>query len=169
VISFDYNQQERRYEMNKVCVLFGSVLIMGIFSIAVSVNAQKLTRKDVPTAVSSAFEKSYTHAIVRSFSKEQRNGETVYEIESTDGKIRRDIIYSADGIALEIEESISPVDLPEAVQQAIDKEYHEGKVKSAERLIKGTSIEYEVIIRKGRKNLEVVFDEKGKVLKTAKP
>jgi hypothetical protein len=169
MISFGYSQEERRYEMNKSCVFCCCVLIMGTFSIAVSVNAQKLTRKEVPTSVSSTFEKSYPNAIVRSLSKENRNGETVYEIESMDGKIRRDIIYSADGTALEIEERISPADLPDTVKQAIDKEYPKGKVKSAERLTKGTSIEYEIIIGKGKKNLEVVFDEKGKVLRTAKP
>jgi hypothetical protein len=138
-------------------------------AIANSANAQKLTKKDVPSAVISSFEKTYPNATVKSYSKEKRSGKTVYEIESMDGKIRRDLIYSTDGTALEIEERISPSDLPDSVKQAIDKEYPKSKIKSAEKLTKGTSIEYEVVIKKGKKNLEVVFDESGKVLNAAKP
>ena len=92
------------------------------------------------------------------------------EIESVDGKTRRNIIYSADGIALDIEERISPTKLPDSVKQAIDREYPECKVKPADRFIKVfQAIEYEVVIKQGKKTLEVVFDEKGNVLKTTKP
>jgi predicted ATP-binding protein involved in virulence len=154
--------------MKKLSVLF-CFLLLSFLTFSVSATARKLTKKDIPSAVISAFEKSYPNATVKSYSREKRSGKTVYEIESMDGQTRRDLIYSTDGTALEIEERISPSDLPDSVKQAIDKEYPKSKIKSAERLTKGTSIEYEVVIKRGKKSLEVVFDESGKVSKATKP
>jgi hypothetical protein len=93
----------------------------------------------------------------------------VYEIESQDGKIRRDIIYSTEGIVLEIEERIPPVNLPDPVKQTIKKEYPKGKIKSSERLTRGISVEYEVVIKRGKETFEVVFDTSGKVLRAQRP
>jgi hypothetical protein len=146
------------------------ILLSSTFLVAViTANAQKLSQKEVPDTVISAFEGKYTKATVRSYSKEKRNGKTVYEIESQDGTIRRDIIYSTDGIALEIEERIPPANLPDPIKQTIKKKYPKGKVKSAERLTRGISVEYEVVIRRGKELLEVVFDTSGKVLRAQKP
>jgi hypothetical protein len=157
--------------MKKASVLFCCFLIpSAFFMFTVSANAQKITKKEVPSAVISAFENDYPNAKIKNFSKEERTGNTVYEIESVDGKTRRNIIYSTDGVTLDIEERIAPAKLPDSVKQAIDREYPESKVKSADRFIKVfQAIEYEVVIKQGKKTLEVVFDEKGNVLKTTKP
>jgi hypothetical protein len=83
--------------------------------------------------------------------------------------VRRDIIYSPDGIALEIEERIPPANLPDAVKQTIKKTYPKGKIKTAEKLTKDTTVEYEIVIRSGKKAFEVVLDTDGNILKTQKP
>jgi len=146
------------------------VVLLGTFLFAViEVNAQKLSQKEVPDTVISAFHKTYPKATVRSYFREKRNGKTVYEIESQDAKIRRDIIYSSEGIALEIEERVASANLPDPVKQTIKNEYPNGKIKSAERLTKGTSVEYEVVIRSGKSTFEVVLDTSGNVLRTEKP
>lgn len=92
-----------------------------------------------------------------------------YKIESRDGKLRRDIIYSADGTALEIEKRILPAELPGSVKQIIRKGYLKSEIKSADRLTRGKSVQYEVVISKGGENFEVVFDKGGNVLRAAKP
>ena len=146
------------------------ILTSGIFLASVlTANAGKLLQKQVPDVVKSAFQKSYPKAIIKSCSKEERNGKTVYEIESQDGKVRRDIIYSTDGIALEIEERIPPDNLPNPIKQTIKKTYPKGKIKTAEKLTKGTTVEYEIVIRSGKNAFEVVLDTEGNILKTQKP
>jgi uncharacterized membrane protein YkoI len=152
--------------------LFSCCLILtsGIFLASVlTVDAGKLSQKELPETVKSAFQKSYPKAIIKSCSKEERNGKTVYEIESQDGKLRRDIIYSTDGIALEIEERIPPANLPDTVKRTIEKAYPKGKIKIAEKLTKGRTVEYEVVIRSGKNAFEVVLDTEGNILKTQKP
>jgi hypothetical protein len=150
-----------------ICCL---TLTSGIFLACVlTANAGRLLQKELPNLVKSAFQKSYPKAIIKGCSKEERNGKTVYEIESHDGKVRRDIIYSPDGIALEIEERIPPANLPDAVKQTIKKTYPKGKIKTAEKLTKDTTVEYEIVIRSGKKAFEVVLDTDGNILKTQKP
>ena len=43
------------------------------------------------------------------------------------------------------------------------------KIKSAERLTRGASVEYEVVIRSGKSTFEVALDTSGNVLRTEKP
>jgi hypothetical protein len=157
-------------KMKKASGLFWCFLLIicAFLTFTVSANAQKITKKNVPSAVISAFAKHYPKSIVISYSKEERNGKPVYEIESRDGKLRRDIIYSADGTALEIEERILPPELPDSVKQTIYKAYPKSEIKSAERLTRGKSVQYEVVITKGEENFEVAFDKGGKVLRTTK-
>jgi hypothetical protein len=76
---------------------------------------KKLTKKELPSAVLSAFQKSYPKASIKGIAEEKKEGKTYYEIESLDGKTSRDLLYLADGSVAEIEESMATADLPGAV------------------------------------------------------
>ena len=126
---------------------------------------QSIKKSAVPKAILAAFEKSYPHAKVKGYSKEIGNGVAEYELESLDGKISRDISYAEDGSVLAVEESIAYADLPEAVRATITKEHPKHTVASCEKLTKGSTIEYEVVLKQGKKKTEVVFDAAGAVVK----
>jgi hypothetical protein len=46
--------------------------------------------------------------------------------------------------------------------------YPKGKIKKAERIIRGTKVEYEAVVEAGEKKSEVVLDPAGKILKAEK-
>src|SRR5512140_1895314 len=89
---------------------FTVVMTTMLFGLSTCVHSQekKITEKDLPAAVKSAFHKSYPHATIKGLAKETENGKTYYEIESIDGKLHRDLLYTPEGDAYEIEETISP-------------------------------------------------------------
>ena len=129
---------------------------------------QKIKAKDLPAAVTAAFQKAYPNAKIKGTSKEVENGKTLYEIGSVDGKINRDLLYDADGTCAELEETISVKALPVDVGNALKRNFPKGKVMKSERLMKGETIQYELIIQSGKEKHEVVFDAKGAVVKDSK-
>jgi hypothetical protein len=129
---------------------------------------KKIARKDVPAAVMSAFQKAYPKAEIRGTNQETEDSTTYFEIESRDGKVKRDILYMVDGSVKEIEESISKSELPAAIQDAIAKEYPKGSIRKGERTTRDNAVEYELIVQTGKDKMEVVLDESGKIVKTKK-
>jgi uncharacterized membrane protein YkoI len=127
---------------------------------------RSITKKEMPKAVLAAFAEAYPQAKVKGYSKETENGSTEYEVESTDGKISRDVSYAEDGAVLAVEESMPYTDLPEAVRATITKEHPKGKVAGCERVIKGSTTHYEVVLRQGKKKTEIVYDATGAVVST---
>ena len=147
---------------------------IGLFTMAVSLlsisavaQEKKITAKDVPAAVISAFKSAYPKATIRGYAQEKENGKTLYEIESREGSMTRDILYNPDGTVAEIEESIATSDLPADALQAIKQKYPRAVITRAEKTIvkdpAGDKIGYEVSARQGRKRFAMEFDENGKV------
>lgn len=122
------------------------------------------TAKDLPAAVTAAFEKSYPNGMIIGAGKEYEKGKTTYEVESMDGTIRRDLIYNPDGTVVEIEETIDAKALPEAVTASLAKQFKKFEVKEAERMTRGETMGYELIVKVGKKLYEVSTDVQGKVL-----
>ncbi|RPH38057.1 hypothetical protein EHM92_01070 [bacterium] len=129
---------------------------------------QSVQRKDVPPKVLEAFQTSYPRAAIKGYSKEIVHDTVSYEIESVEGKIRRDITYRADGSLVVIEESIPFVDLPEPVRSAIAKGYPKAKVNQCEKIIEGSTTQFEVQLASGKEKLEVVYNADGAVVRKEK-
>ncbi len=123
-----------------------------------------LDLKILPPAVLSAFKTSYPNAVIKGTSKETEKGITYYEVESVDGKLNRDLLYTADGKAAEIEEAILPERLPAAVQQALAKAYPGSKILKAEALTKGDQKLFELKIQVQDKKKGVTIDPSGKII-----
>ena len=156
--------------MNKSQFILALIAALFVCS-TVPANAQgeqKIKAKDLPAAVTAAFQKAYPNAKIKGTSKEVENGKTLYEVESVDGKINRDLLYAADGTCTEIEEAVPLKALPDAVSKSLKKEYPKGKVLKSEKLTKGDTIQYELVIQSGKEKHEVVFDGTGKVVKDTK-
>jgi len=121
--------------------------------------------KILPEAVLAAFKTAYPNAVIKGTSKETEKGVTYYEVESVDGKLNRDLLYTADGKAAEIEETIAPETLPVAVQQALAKAYPGYKILKAESLTKENVKQFELSIQVKDKTMSVTIDPQGKIAK----
>jgi hypothetical protein len=129
---------------------------------------KKITKKELPGEVLSAFQKAYPKATIKGLSKEEENGKTYYEIESLDGKTARDISYLADGKVAEIEEAVATSALPAAVKATVGKEYPKGKIVKSEKTTRESTVEYEIHVTVGKDKHELVVDPSGKVVKHEK-
>jgi putative PepSY-like beta-lactamase-inhibitor len=128
---------------------------------------EKIEKKDVPAPVLAAFTKAYPKATMKGFSKEVEKGQTLYEVESTEGTMTRDATYTADGKVQAVEESMDVKDAPAAVQQALEKKYPKAKVNKAEKVMEGASVGYEFHVTTAQgKKAEVKFDASGKEVKS---
>ncbi len=127
---------------------------------------EQISKKDVPAAVIAAFEKAYPKATMKGFSKEVEKGQTLYEIENVEGKMRRDATYTADGKVHAVEESMDIKDVPATVQQALEKKYPKAKIRVAEKVMESGSVGYEFKLTTAEgKKAEVMFDAVGKEVK----
>ena len=120
--------------------------------------------KSLPDSVKADFVQRFPNAQIKACSQEKRKGTVVYEVESIDNKLNRDIIYSPDGKALEIEERILESSLPTSVTHSIQSEYANSTYKRIEKLTRGDSVEHEVILSVDGKRFEIVADSTGKIL-----
>jgi peroxiredoxin len=145
-----------------------AALILGVSTNASAEGKKEFTKKDLPAAVTSAFEKTYPKAAIKGVSKEKENNTTYYEIESIDGTTKRDLLFTADGTIAEIEESIEAKDIPEAVAKTLKSEYGKYTIEKSEKVMKGSDTKYEFVVKKGKKRMEIVLDGSGKVVKTEK-
>lgn len=130
------------------------------------IHAQKYTASDMPQAVIDSFNKMYPNATAIGYDIEKENGGKFYEIESKDGDIRRDLLFNADGSISEIEEQISISSLPDNVTAGVYAKYPKGTITKAEKVTKGSETLYEVVVKNGRKKLEVRLNTNGEIVGT---
>jgi len=121
----------------------------------------------LPAPILTAFRTSYPNATIKNASKETENGKTVWEVESIDNGLARDLIYNPDGTVLEFEEQIDPASLPAAVSAALKAKYPKATITKAEKLMKGTTITYETAL-KGAALASVEITPEGKIVPAAK-
>jgi uncharacterized membrane protein YkoI len=149
--------------MKKLSILL--LVLVFVCSVTIMAKEKKAKEKVVfPEAVQTAFKTAYPKAFITGMSKETEKGVTYYEIESMDGKQKRDLLYTADGNVAEIEEAIDPTTLPEAVTQTLNKEFAGAKVLKAEAMTKDGNKSYEVKIEVKGKKKEIAIDATGKII-----
>jgi uncharacterized membrane protein YkoI len=107
----------------------------------------------VPAVVREAFRRAYPTAHAMKYSTERENGKTVYEVESRDGEVRRDLLVSAEGTILEVETQVTLDELPEAVRAAATA--NGAHVTLAERVVAGRDTTYEFKIQGRRGELKL--------------
>lgn len=144
------------------------VVTISVGSMSSSAQEAKIKEKNVPAAVLTAFKSAYPNATVRGFAREKEHGKVFYEIESTDGATKRDLLYNPDGTVAEIEETVTANDLPSAAQELIHKQYPKAVVSRAEKVTQGAKVTYEVSARQGNRRINLAFDADGNVLKKGK-
>jgi hypothetical protein len=128
---------------------------------------KRIKEKDLPVAVTKAFHTEYPAAKIIGTSTEVEKGVTYFEIESMDGKVRRDLLYTKEGKRSEIEETLTHDKIPDFVKTSIMNKYPKYEIKRAERVTSDNNkISYEVLVKMGHKRAEVVLDKDGKIIKS---
>lgn len=117
----------------------------------------------LPRAVQSAFTKAHPKGVIDHWAAEQRDGSQVFELETHEGTVKRDLLYAANGTLIESEESIPEADLPVVVRQAVRKAYPRAAIQSAERVVRGKTTEYEIGLA-GAETKELVVSAGGAIV-----
>jgi hypothetical protein len=151
--------------MKKIQVFQWCIGVAVLLFTAVGLFAEEveIKTKDLPAAVLTAFKQAYPNAAIKGASKEEENGQIIYEIESKDGRQFRDLLYAADGKVLEVEEVVNFDQLPAAVQQAIKAKYPKAKIEKAGKAVKGSVVNFEVKLESGEEDVTMVLEADGKI------
>jgi hypothetical protein len=144
-----------------------TIILVGMLAICVASNAQdqKITKKDVPAAVLKAFAAAYPKAKVNNYGTEVEKGVKYYELETVEGKIKRDLLYNADGTIAELEEILTPPMVPADIAKAVNAEFPKGKIVSGEKTTKGNVVTFDVIVVNGKEKVSVNLNADGKIQK----
>lgn len=124
----------------------------------------RISPRELPAVVDSAFRAAYPHAVVSGTATEVEDSVRYYEIESLDGKTRRDLLYTADGKVWEVEETVAADSLPPAVKHTVATTFPKARISRAERTTRGPSVQYDLALRHGPRHIELPVDEQGNVL-----
>lgn len=114
---------------------------------AASTAAASPAKVTAPAPIASAFSKAYPNARITNVAREKENGQDVYEVESVNDGLGLDLIFRPDGTIVETEEEISSANLPPAVAGAITKRYPKAVVTKREKVTRGTSVSYEMVLK----------------------
>ena len=137
------------------------ILFLAIVVCCIQAQAQKMMAKNVPAAVTAAFSKSYPSIKDVDWSKDGNN----YEAEYDENKIDMSVTYSASGKLIETEMEIDASMLPAPVMDYVKKNYKEDEVKEASKITAANgTVTYEAEV----KGMDLIFDSKGKFIKSVK-
>jgi len=129
--------------------------------------ANEVSKVEVPGAVMSAFQKSYPDAKVSGYDKEVVDGKTYFEIETMTDKLEKTYVYLDDATLLQIEEEILAKSLPEIVLASINKAHPNCEIDEADKITRGTTVEYELVVEVGDKEMELLVAVDGQILTSA--
>ncbi|HYR83907.1 MAG TPA: PepSY-like domain-containing protein [Terriglobia bacterium] len=143
-----------------VCAIAASLCLAAIGT----AQEQGVKSKDVPAAVAAAAKQLYPNARIVGWSKETDAGKTFYEAEMREGQTKRDVQFLPDGKIDVVEEEIAIAAVPVAVRDALKARYPKAVIGLAERLTRGSDVQYELQLKKAPKK-EIVFTPDGKFVK----
>ena len=143
-----------------VCALF----VIAMFS--AQAQEKKIAIKDLPAAVTAAFQQTYPKATITGAATEVEDGKMMYEVESKDGTINRDLLFTEKGEVYEIEEGLLPESLPADIKAALEKQFTKYKLVKAEKITHGAKVEYELTVKSHKKIYAVVLDSSAKIVKS---
>ena len=126
---------------------------------------QKIKLSDLPAAVQATVKAETANATVLGISKEAEKGKTVFEVETKVGTKTRDFVVDAAGKVIDVEEETDLASVPAAVKATIDKQSAGGTVTRIEKATQGTTVSYEVGLKKNGKNSEFTVNADGSLNK----
>jgi hypothetical protein len=106
--------------------------------------AKPVAAPSAPAPILAAFKASYPHATIKTAAEEKEHGKVVWEVESTENGLGRDLLYTPDGTVVEIEEEVPSAQLPEPVTAAVKTRYPSARIVKGEKVTRGTTVTYEL-------------------------
>lgn len=140
------------------CLTFLTIIF---FFLSVFATEKTIPKEQVPQAVLQSFSQHYPNATVKRYALEKENGKTYYEIESKEGAISRDLLFTPDGKIAEVEESIPYDSLPLPVRDSINSKYGKKSFISAEKVLRNDKTTFSVVLLVNNKKQEVNFNPDG--------
>lgn len=137
------------------------MIVIGLMLASMPAFAQKLDVSKVPASVMAAFNKNFSGINDAKWEKEKGN----YEANFKQNGQKMSALFDANGGWLETETDIAINTLPAAVTEYIAKNYKGEKIKEAAKLKMANGDDnYEAEV----KGLDLIFDAKGKFIKSVK-
>jgi hypothetical protein len=135
----------------------GTLMIAGLLVSAGSIAQEKrIKREDLPAPVAKTVDDQGTNVSIRGFSTEKKKGQTYYEAHLTVSGHNKDILISADGTIVEVEEEVAFDSLPDGVKQALKTKAGNGQIRKVEALTKKQKlVAYEAQIATNGKKSEI--------------
>lgn len=121
--------------------------LIGILALAGATLSAQAPATKLPAAVAAAFKQAYPTAVIKNASSEKEDGKIQWEVESTDGTIRRDVIYLPDGTLVVEEMAIDAAAVPAPVMTALKARYPKAMVTLYEKLTKPSGVSYEMQLK----------------------
>jgi hypothetical protein len=126
---------------------------------------KQIKRADLPPAVEKTVVAESAGATIKGFSIEKEKGETFYEAEMTISGHSKDVLISASGAVVEVEEEVALDKLPAEVKAGLEAKAGKGKILKVESLTKqGKLVAYEAKVLTSGKKAEVQVGPDGKQL-----
>jgi hypothetical protein len=144
-----------------------AVIGFGLLVPALSLRAdeEKIAIDKLPRPVLNAFKAKFPGATINAAIKEEEDGKTVYEIESTRDGLGIDAVLRPDGEFVEVEKEIKTGDLPAAVAASVKARHPRAALKKAEEVTLNGETFFEVFVEEGGKTTEVKVDKDGTLRK----
>lgn len=133
------------------------ILAFGSFAM----NAQDLSKDQVPNDVATAFENEYPQAKDVEWEKNAEYFDVEFEVDRKD----YEIWYSASGEIVKLEKEVSKNDLPSNIKNAISSNYTNMHIEDAEMKTENGTTTYSVELENGNQEKTIIFDESGTVIK----
>jgi hypothetical protein len=145
--------------------VIGVVAVIALLAVVASAGeAEAVEKENLPEAVLKAFQKAYPNVQIAGYDTETEKGQTHYEIETKADQFEKDYIYLEDGTLVQIEEGMPVKSLPQSVMGALKKAHPGGEVEEAEKITRGTTIEYEIVVEVDDGEFEMLVSSDGQVL-----
>lgn len=128
---------------------------------------QKLSQADLPAVVMTTLQKNFPMAMITQVTKETENKVDVYDVETKDGEIERDLLFKLDGTLIEIGEHINVSELPVVVSAAALNAYPKSSIEKAERKTINGVLNYDVTVESHGESYELLLSPSGSVLSSA--
>ncbi|WP_373060115.1 PepSY-like domain-containing protein [Zunongwangia sp. H14] len=137
------------------------VAVLALFA-TTAVNAQDLTKNEIPSKLMSKFEKEYSNVKDVEWEMEGEN----YKVEFDKNRREHQVWYSRNGNMVKLEKEIGEDELPASISGTINNKYSGYKIDSIEMTEEGNKKTFEIELEKGWTNEKtVIFDESGSVIK----
>ncbi len=122
---------------------------------------QKIKMSELPAAVQATVKAETANATLLGIAKEIEQGKTVFEVETKVGTKTRDFAVDAAGKVIEVEEETDLASVPAAVKTTIDKQSAGGTLTRIEKVTQGSTVSYEVGLKKNGKHSEFTVNADG--------